>query len=212
MILITGAARSGTSLTTQILQRLGAHLGPAHDINALYENTALREGVLKPFLRRHGYDPKGQWPLPPAGADCVPDNDFLGGLSAYWDAHMHPAAGQHPAYKDAKLALCWGAWNTAMPGAKWVIVRRNGGEIADSCMRTGFMTAYDNHAGWIRWVEHHERQFLAMRKAGLDVIETWPADFIKDPEAFRPVADFCGLPFDADAVRGAIDPAKFKRA
>jgi len=44
---------------------------------------------------------------------------------------------------------------------------------------------------------------------GLDVIEVWPKDYMADPEAFRPVAEHCGLEFNGDAVRAGFNAGQW---
>ena len=68
-ILITGAARSGTSLcagTTNICGAWGGSLsGPTkYNRKGMFENSEIRNAVVKPYLRRIGCDPMGQDPLP----------------------------------------------------------------------------------------------------------------------------------------------------
>lgn len=198
VIFVTGCARSGTSLTTKIIEALGANLGRGHArINSLYENVDVRENVLKPYLRYIGVDPVGQYPLPSADR-ALPRIENTSAVLRYIP-EPEPRA-----YKDAKLSLVWRAWDYAWPDAKWVLVRRDRAKIVDSCLRTSFMRAFDDRAGWNHWVDEHEQRFEAMR-ASLDLIEIWPADYIDDAEAFRPVATFCGLPFDDNKVRASVD-------
>lgn len=210
MILITGAARSGTSLTTQILKALGANLGRDEDVNRLYENMALREWVIKTHLAREGYDPMGQDPLPPLAWDTEFDPDTLEQLSMYSDLLMQEEYGL-AAYKDAKITLMWKAWARAFPDARWVIVRRRRSEIVGSCLRTSFMRKRKSREAWEAWVAHHEAEFINMKQAGLNLIEVWPSDFIDDPDQFAPVAEFCGFHRDRRVVEAAINPDLFKR-
>lgn len=201
MILITGAARSGTSLTTGMLQRLGAYLGRPQDINDLNENVAIRQNILKPYLRSIGADPLGQSVIaPPEAVKLRP------GLRE--DVEAVFADGPQPwAYKDAKITLCWQAWAEAFPDAIWVIVRRDAEKIVDSCIRTKFMRHYgDDRDGWMGWVRAHEERFEAMKAAGLDFIEVWQRDVAADIKAFRPVAEHCGLPFDAAKAGAGFNP------
>ena len=202
MILITGAARSGTSLTTRILQAHGAALGNPKAVNRLCENTLVRERILKPHLRALGADPLGQDPLP--DTDAVQPIEGLG-KSVRRTLGPTPR-GVERAYKDAKLCLVWPAWHAAFPGAKWVIVRRAPSKIVASCLRTSFMRAFgDDEDAWREWVRQHEQRFKAMRKA-VNAIEVRPDHYIRDPERFRPVAEHCGLTFRPELVTAAVDP------
>jgi len=201
MILITGAARSGTSLTTRILQEHGCYLGNEKDINSLNENTAIRQNILKPYLSSVGADPMGQFPLP--------DTDHLPSQLGLRDKVLaHFKGGPEPyAYKDAKLTLVWPVWAEAFPDAKWVIVRRKAERIADSCIRTNFMKAHGtDKQGWLGWVREHERRFMAMKQK-VNAIEVWPDAYIAAPNAFQPVAAFLGLKFDADIVNENVRPS-----
>jgi hypothetical protein len=196
LTLVTGAARSGTTLTTAVLAAHGARLGP---VNALNEHTGVREGVLKPLLRAAGADPRGQHPLPslnnlPAAPDLRRD-----ALAALGEANT---------YKDAKLCLTWRCWDRAFPDARWIVVRRDREGIVGSCLRTPFMRAYDTADDWRLWVDHHLAQFNAMRSAGLDMVEVWPDP--ADPESFRPAVEQAGLTFDAAKAAACVDPERWK--
>src|SRR5690606_36215574 len=117
MIIVTGAARSGTSLTTRILQAHGCHLGST--VNGLYENTDVRDGVVKRYLRSIGADPLGQ--------SILADTDNLAYVPGWRKTvERHFRAFPKPwAYKCAKATLIWPVWHEAFPDAKWIIVRRN---------------------------------------------------------------------------------------
>lgn len=203
MILVTGAARSGTSLVTKILQAHGAWLGQPGHVNQLYENTAIRQRILKPYLLRVGADPLGQRVLPDVAR--LPVHGGL--LHAVRAVLMGGREGAKLAYKDAKLCLVWPAWHQAFPKAKWIVVRRKRQDIISSCERTHFMRHRTN---WGEWVDQHELRFQQMRGGGLDLVEIWPSEFISDPEKFRPVCDHAGLDFDPAKVTAAIDPERFE--
>ena len=199
MIFITGCARSGTSLTTKILQAHGLYLGHPRQINDLYEHVEIRQTILKPMLAAVGADPLGQGPLPDM-TKFRPD----GGLRDRVLRHFNCL--DDYGYKDAKLTLTWPMWHAAFPEAKWIIVRRETDAIVDSCLRTHFMRRYlDDRRAWTRWVDYHLDQFTEMKKAGLDIHETWPATFISKPAMFWQTAEFSRLEFHLDRVRDAID-------
>jgi hypothetical protein len=198
LTLVTGAARSGTSLTTAVLAAHGARLG---NVNRLNEHQGVRENVLKPLLRAAGADPLGQWPLP-----------SINDLPAVQNLRRDTLAALGPAdtYKDAKLCLTWPCWDRAFPEARWIVVRRPADGIIGSCLRTPFMRAHDTADGWHRWLDHHLAQFNAMRSAGLDMVEVWPDP--ADPETFRPAVEHAGLTFDADTARACVDPHLWRAA
>ena len=201
MILITGCARSRTSMTTSMLQACGAYLGHTKDVNDLYENIAIRQGILKPLIRGFGGDPLGQTRFPDPEAVKPVEGlksrvlDALGGLR------------RGLAYKDAKIALVWQSWAEAFPSAKWVLVRRSRDGIIDSCIRTHFMRAHgEDREGWGAWVDAQIERFDAMKSAGLDLIEIHTDELVRDPDVLEPVAVHCGLAFDRAAVAACIKP------
>ena len=68
-ILITGCARSGTSLVAGIFNICGAFggeiSGPTiYNKKGIFENAFIREMLVKPWLENVGADPMGQSPLP----------------------------------------------------------------------------------------------------------------------------------------------------
>jgi len=201
MILITGTARSGTSLTTAVLQACGLNLGHTK-LNGLNEATKVRDQLLKPYLKSVGADPMGQHPLP--------DLDDVR-IDRGWREKVMESLG-YPSepwgYKAAKACLIWPLFAAAFPEAKWVIVRRDKEQIAQSCMRTQFMRAHRNVEGWRRWVEHHEARFEEM-KGELDCVEIWPDT---NPETFRPMVEACGLDWQPQAVQAVINPNKWHSA
>lgn len=204
IILVTGCARSGTSLTTQILQALGCYLGDSRVVNDLYENTEIRQTILKPLIKANGGDPLGQGKFPDISA-LKPSPDLRARIESKLSGWHEPWA-----YKDAKISLVWPLFAAAFPEAIWVIVRREREQIIDSCIRTSFMKAHgDDREAWGKWVDDQEAQFTAMQSAGLNLIEVWPQSVIADAEAFRPVAEHCDLHWDPGAVTASISPDKW---
>ena len=68
-ILITGCARSGTSLVAGIINMRGAFGGKMSGPNmnnakGMFENARIRNDIVKPYYRSIGVDPLGQYPLP----------------------------------------------------------------------------------------------------------------------------------------------------
>lgn len=197
MIFVTGCARSGTSLTAQLLQAHGCNLGENGQLNVLYENLDIREHVLKPYLRSLGADPLGQ--------RGFPDIDKLKPLNGLANS-LNSILGPHEprAYKDAKLTFVWPVFRDAFPDAKWVLVRRDREKIIDSCLNTGFMFAYADRHGWSHWIDQHEERFERMH-AELHLIEFWPDQVVMDPDAFERVAQFLELTYSRVATKTAVD-------
>ncbi len=215
-ILITGAARSGTSMVAGIIHLCGAWggqmSGPTQwNKKGMFENAAIRNDIVKPFLRKLGADPLGQNPLPDV-VDCLAIASKTGKT---WRQQIERIAREQGLgreiwfYKAAKACLTWPIWHAAFPDAQWVIVRRRESDIVRSCLRTGFMRAYKNEAGWQKWVYEHEKRFYEMQAAGLDIIEIWPEWMIanEDFSEIKAAVLSLGLHWQEARVREFVDPA-----
>ncbi len=208
-ILVTGCARSGTSLTAGILAHCGAfggHVtGPMpHNPKGQFENGYIRDQVTKPYLASMGVDKLGQKPLPDVENLAAFDS-----LQEVVESTMRRDgySGGPWYYKGAKICLVWPVWVKAFPEAEWIIVRRRPQEIAESCMRTRFMRAYKDIDGWLGWVREHEKRFEELKKAARNVQEFWPEEVLRgDVTAARGLTDSLGLPWHGPAVQSFITP------
>ena len=123
-ILITGCARSGTSMTAGIIDLCGAFggytLGSSKaNKKGFFENGEVRENIIKPFLTLCGADPMGQNPLP----DVNKLLDVANLDEAIQDIYSRQGYTGGPwYYKGAKLCLIWPAIHKAFPDAKWIII------------------------------------------------------------------------------------------
>jgi hypothetical protein len=192
MILITGAARSGTTLTTSIIEACGGVTG---DVSQLREHKGVKEAQ-KEALRSFGYDPLGQYPLP----DQEIDTEQLREKILYHTQGIDTL-------KEAKATLMWRVFHELFPDAKWVLVRRDRDRIVASCKRTNFMKKAPD---WYKWAEHYEKQLEAMKN---DVVyrEVWPDRLVRqgDDSDFRALIDWLGLEWNEQAVQSIVDPNKW---
>lgn len=225
-ILITGAARSGTSMVGACVHLCGAFkgdtVGPGkYNRKGMYENHALREKVVKPILMKMGVDRRGQYPLPNTDDVIIPQKFKENVLSILKQQGWTPD--QPWMYKCAKMSLIWPVWQYAFPNSKWVIVRRKTSDIVNSCMRTGFMTAFGNQKvqeyvgvdnerdGWIWWVRKHEDKFVEIINAGLNVQMVWPERMVNaDYEQMMHTMEWLGLTWNGSAVSEFIEPKLWK--
>ena len=189
-ILITGSPRSGGSMIAGITAICGGFAGnqifdPQAPYSAdMFENVAIREQIIKPYLIRGGSDKDGHFPLP-----MITELDMSYKLRNRVVGAMlqQGLEGEQWFYKDSRIALTWPLWHKAFPNAKWIIVRRNPKDIVDACCKTGFMNAYKYHTvrkkagvhsereGWSNMVRHYEERFLEISKQpNLCSIELWP--------------------------------------
>ncbi len=212
-ILVTGCARSGTSMVAGIINICGAFGGDMYGPNrsnqkGMFENRALRESVVKAYLRTIKMDPKGQGPLPNTNDMSIPSD---------WTDKVHRVMTKEGYksgpwfYKDAKACLLWPIWNYAFPNAKWIIVRRRSADIAQSCLNTAFMSRYSEYDDWIKWINYHEQMFVEMMKAGLNVKIVWPERMVRgDYEQMYETMEWLGLEWKGQNVMDFIEPKLWK--
>lgn len=223
-ILITGCARSGTSMVAGVIDICGAFGGMTsgpnrNNVKGMFENSKIREGLCKPYLASLGVDKLGQYPLPdirnlPIPADWKMNVESVIRSDGYSGGPWY--------YKGAKMCLMWPVWHYAFPNAKWIIVRRRTGDIVKSCMNTGFMRAFRNRQcqqavgarteaeGWIWWVHQHEQRFIEMMTEGLNVKVVWPHRMVEgDYRQLYETLDWLGLPWKSE-VLSFIDPKLYK--
>jgi len=219
-ILITGCARSGTSMFAGAINMCGAFGGEMsppnrHNQKGMFENYKIRQNVVKPYLREIKADPMGQYPLPDVDNLWIPRK---------WKEQVEKVFVEQGYtkgpwfYKGAKMCLFWPAWHYAFPNAKWIIVRRRTPDILNSCQKTSFMRAFnqsdvrrkvnakDERAGWLWWVHQHEKRFVEMIEAGLNVKQVWPERMVSgDYSQLYETLDWLGLNWKSD-VLNFIDP------
>lgn len=223
-ILITGCARSGTSMVAGIINMCGAFGGSMSGPNknnqkGMFENVDIRNGIQKPYLRRMGVDPMGQYPLPDVDNIIIPTDIKRKVEEIMLDQGYDKGQWM---YKGAKMCLSWPAWHYSFPNAKWIIVRRRTGDIIRSCMRTGFMSAYarkdiqkkvgakNEYEGWLWWVQQHEKRFVEMITEGLNCKIIWPQRMVNgDYTQIHEMLDWLGLEWKSE-ILSFIDPLLYK--
>jgi len=223
-ILITGCARSGTSMiagTINLCGAFGGDMSPGNSNNpkGMFENAAIRQRIVKPYLRQMGVDPLGQFPLLDIDNLQIPRNWNKRVTQVFKDQGYK---GGPWMYKGAKMCLFWPVWDYAFPNAKWIIVRRRTGDIVYSCMHTGFMRAFRNltnqkkvgasneQEGWIWWVNQHLDRFREMIDAGLNCRIVWPERMVdNDFSQMMETIEWLGLKWNDD-VLSFVSPKLWK--
>jgi len=215
-ILITGCARSGTSMVAGIFDTCGAFGGKLAGPNpwnrkGMFENTEIRNDVVKPWLRSVGADPLGQDPLP-SREMCERDRR----LAISWRTAIEGVMRRHGYkegpwfYKGAKMCLMWQVWDAAFPDARWIIVRRRDEGIVTSCLKTSFMRKRLGQEGWLAWIASHKERFAEMSEGVTNYAEVSSDEIV--------AGDLCGvrrlvaagnLSWDVDAVEKFVDPGMF---
>ena len=223
-ILITGCARSGTSLVAGIINKRGAFGGVMSGANSnnakgMFENARIRNDVVKPYFQSLGVDKMGQYPLPDVDNMPIPPN---------WKSRIEQVM-QDEGYKDgpwmykgAKLCLHWKVWNYAFPNAKWIIVRRKPTDIIHSCVHTGFMSAFNNRSnqmavgakdvgeGWAWWIQQHKNRFIEMIEEGLNCKQIWPERMVEgDYSQINEMLNWLGLEWGPE-ITEFIEPKLWK--
>jgi len=223
-ILITGCARSGTSMIAGIINMCGAFGGRMSGPNnnnakGMFENSEIRNEIVKPYFDSIGVDRLGQYPLP--DIDTLP-------IPREWRKKVEDAmskqgwTGEQWMYKGAKMCLHWPVWNYAFPNAKWIIVRRKTPDIINSCIRTGFMRAFkfeknrkavnvnDEYDGWLWWVKQHEQRFYEMIAGGLNTMQVWPERMVYgDYTQIQQMLEWLGLDWNSE-IPNFIEPKLWK--
>jgi hypothetical protein len=230
-ILITGCARSGTSMIAGIFDICGARGGKVdkkgnkNNPRGFFENTTIRNDLIKPFLEKMGYDRMGQYPLP--------DTDHIQGIVDV----SHEAlilrenffrilekqglkyGSKKPIYyKGAKICLVWPLWVRAFPKSQFVIVRRPRENIIDSCIKTSFMRKRTTRESWSEWVDAHLEKFNEMDEYFKNfeksnrISYVWSNDVVDGKtQEIQKVIEKYGLNFDKKKVMNFIDPSIYNR-
>lgn len=202
-IFITGLPRSGTSMTCAVLSSCGLDFGGPlaaaneHNAKGYFEHLEVRQKVLKPLLGLGRYDEKGQGP--------VPKNQLSKKLSFVLKASIDLALQSAAAYKDAKLYHFAAPLIEAYPNSRWVICLRDRDSFVASCLRTPFMNRYQTAESWGVW---YDSQLLKLEYIPKNAAHTYVLH--PNPEkvkTWRGLVDFCGLEWNHQKVKAALDPA-----
>jgi hypothetical protein len=98
--------------------------------------------------------------------------------------------------------VTWPLWNISFPDAKWIIVRRRTGDVIQSCMKTGYMKAFKDEAGWLGMVQEYEKRFLEMIAEKIDYRIIWPERMVDgDYTQIYEMCEWLGLKWDNDAIK-----------
>ncbi len=208
-IFITGAPRSGTSVTAEIFHTAGAFAGEVrHNRRAnptgQWENKAL-VSLNKELLQRFGYDPRGQKPVPLRSEDVTPLHGLADRVREElvrqgWDGRSAWF------FKDPKTLWLWPVWAAAFPQARWIVVMRNTEDIARSCMATGFMNAYRTVPEWTAYAEHCKHYIAPLLKGAEHTAEVCPELYIgqNDFDPLLRTVRWCGLEIAETTIRKVV--------
>jgi len=220
-ILVTGIARSGTSLIAGVINMCGAFGGRmavgGSVRRGMFENIRIRETLVKAYLSRTGFDVEGQYPLP---QDVAIPMNWKDEVEKAMEAEGYEKGPWM--YKDTRMGLMWPVWNYAFPDAKWVIVRRKTTDVVQSCVKTGFMKAFKQvstrhelgftteEEGWLWWIHEHEKRFVEMITEGLNCKVIWPERMVTgNYKQLYELLDWLGLEWKTEVLE-FIDSSLWK--
>lgn len=224
-ILITGVARSGTSMVAGIINICGAFGGDMqgnskYNEKGMFENLRIRNEIIKPYLKNMGADPQCQYPLLDIRTISIPI-DIKGRVEHILKQEGHKEGDWM--LKTPKICLMWPVWHHAFPDAKWIIVTRRSSDIINSCIKTGFMKAFSNKEkqkavgvdnerdGWLWWINQHKKRFIEMITAGLDIKIVWPELMVDgDYSQMKEAVEWLGLEWKSREVIDFISPKLWK--
>ncbi|MFW6002557.1 MAG: sulfotransferase [archaeon] len=204
-IIVTGIPRSGTSMIAGILQLCGAWTG---DVNNMFENKEIKFSVLVPYMNSINADFRGQKEFPNTENISIPRN-FRSKIEAI---ALKQGCKQDDKWiiKSNLVSLTWPVWNYAFPNAKYVIVRRRPADIANSCMKTSYMDAYDNREDWIKMCRFYQSRFAEMVEEGLNCKVIWPHRMAYgDYGQIWELLEWTGLPWNSKVLNW-VDPKFLK--
>lgn len=211
-VLITGCARSGTSMVAGIVHKhgfFGGKMSPpnANNKKGMFENEEIRDHIVKPFLSDCGLDPLCQDKLPARGVHYPYE-----GLRDTITSIMKKQGLKENEpwfYKGAKMCLFWQTWKEAFPMAKWIIVRRPDEAIVKSCLKTHFMRKRETFAQWMDWVVEHKIRFEEI-KHECNCMEVWSDKLISGQfYELSEVLKWVGADYRQEIVDSFVDPSLY---
>lgn len=206
-IIITGVPRSRTSLTTAIFGFCGLQLGEISGGNSnnkkgQFENRAIIDKVEKAFLKKLGYDPMGQYPIPDIKNMPIDKKRKQVVVSILKKQGIDFS--KKWGFKDSKSILSFYSWLNAFPNSKWIIVTRKKEDIARSCELTPFMR---KRKDWLNFVDEYRFRFELLKKEHKYVYEINTDEIVSfELNNIEKVIKSVGLVWNEEKIRDFIDP------
>ncbi|MFP4526446.1 MAG: hypothetical protein ACLFNL_08650 [Bacteroidales bacterium] len=203
-IIITGIPRSGTSMIAEIFDICNVFLGP---VDKRFENIQIKHSLIKPYLANYGIDILGQRIRYETKDLHILKNwkedveDMIVG-QGYYDGNW--------VIKSNLVIPMWPVWYHAFPNAKYIIVRRRTGDIVNSCMKTGYMKAYNDRDGWIHMCRQYIERMAEMAETIPNHKIIWPHRMAYgDYSQVWDILEWTGVPWKTD-ILNKIDPKFLK--
>lgn len=207
-IIVTGVPRSRTSMSTGVLNLCGLQLGVVSGANSnnkkgQFENREIIDFVEKSYLKKMGYDPMGQFPLPDPKKLPIDKSrrDVVVSIMKKQKVDMNKIWG----FKDSKSILSFYSWLKAFPNSTWIIINRKKEDIAKSCEVTPFM---HKRKDWLGFVDDYRQRFELLKKIHNKVYEIDTDEVVAfDFTTIKYVVKELGLVWDESAVTDFVDPS-----
>lgn len=207
-ILVTGCPRSGNSMVAGIVYLCGAFGGnmagsSKHTKKGSFQNVEIRNRMVRQYLSKISMDSRGQNPIP-EDKDLVFPENFR--MDTEMIVQYQGCGNELWFYKDICMTLMWPIWQKAFPSARWIIVRRNHDDIVNSCLKTGYMDAFNDKESWSRWVHEYEKRFEEMKRNRLNIFEVWPSKFLSgDLSEIVQAIKFVGLKWKDKRIKDFLE-------
>jgi hypothetical protein len=203
-IFIVGSPRSGKTLIAEILKICQVPFG---NTDKMLENVNLSE-IIGHFLQTSGFDPKAILNRPKKEELSIPQTWKQTVEAALKLQEVDPE--QQWGFKSHLIAPTWPLWHYAYPDAKFIIVRRRIGDIASSCMKTGYLNQFTIHDKWVEMVRSYEESFMEMISEGLNCKIIWPHRMtMGDYGQIFEMLDWLGLKWNSKILT-KVDPKFWK--
>lgn len=218
-ILITGAARSGTSVTANLIYNCGVFggklaRGDMYNPDGYRENLMIRSEVTRPVLKWLNADHRGQSSFPDDKL-CAEKADEYGRTVRHNVERIIVSQGWEEGkwfYKDPKICPAWRVWHAAFPHAKWVFMHRDESSHLDSLMATKFMNAHRTRKDWqTYYLEEHKRILEEITNcADVDLMVIHPDKMMSgDFSEARQMIEWLGLDWSEAQAKETIDPSQW---
>jgi hypothetical protein len=146
-ILITGVHRSGTSLVARCLQQLGLFIGS--DLEKNHESmffqglsawvfSLVHGGWDAPMPLRYLFEEERSQDECAAKLEKALQHGSLYreyGVTSGMFSFGKPAIPQRWGWKDPRLMVLLPIWSKLFPNAKWIVIQRNGADVANSLLQ-----------------------------------------------------------------------------
>ena len=211
-IFISGIQRSGATIIAKLLKTTGIFYG---DVNNTMENIEINN-LIKEFYVNLQLNPNGQYPLP-----VLEDFENVEKFDSF-DYKVHHVLMQQGhkrnkqwVFKSSKIIQTIPIWYMNFPTAKYIIVRRKPVDVVESCIKTGYMTAFkdkvicdyigvaDESAGWYWWIKEQEELLIKfLQRFKIDYRVLWPERLAEgDYSQFNETLQWLGLDWNNEILK-----------